>query len=218
MVQLTLAAALLALLPSPAPTERPPLKTIITVVSSPYCNSLVTHFNGALVPMLGNDRAIEVISVQLDNLNQLFSDPNYQQEFVDVRTKLLHQESKVNESLAAIEQEIDLLRDGAKLTTDPQAQADIKDAATQLHTAWARQRELAIDLHHMYQEMTQYPIEQASNDPGGFAPEDMREPAEMKDIKSYLRFNTQIKIIANSEDKAVEIAYNTAQTYCIPKK
>ncbi|MBV8198211.1 MAG: hypothetical protein JO263_08750 [Candidatus Eremiobacteraeota bacterium] len=218
MVQLTLAAALLALLPSPAPTERPPLKTIITVISSPYCNALVNHFNNALVPMLGNDRAIEVISVQLDQINQLFSDPNYQQEFVDVRTRLLHQESKINESLSAIEAEINALRDAASLTTDSQAQAEIKDAAIQLHTAWARQRELAIDLHHMYQEMTQFPIEQASNDPGGFGKEDMLEPPEMKNIKSYFRFDTQVKIIANSEDKAVDIAYTAAQSYCIPKK
>ncbi|MBV9232482.1 MAG: hypothetical protein JO030_00450 [Candidatus Eremiobacteraeota bacterium] len=218
MVQLTLAAALLALLPTPAPTERPPLKTIITVISSPYCNALVNHFNGALVPMLGNDRAIEVISVQLDDLDKLFNDPNFAQEFVDVRTNLLHQESKVNESLAGIEAEIHALGEAAKLTTDAQAQADIKDATIQLHTAWARQRELAIDLHHMYQEMMSYPIERVNDSPGGFSPEEMREPAEMKDIKSYLRFNTQVKIIANAEDKAVDIAYNTAQTYCIPKK
>ncbi|MBV8197696.1 MAG: hypothetical protein JO263_06155 [Candidatus Eremiobacteraeota bacterium] len=46
----------------------------------------------------------------------------------------------------------------------------------------------------------------------------MLEPPEMKNIKSYFRFDTQVKIIANSEDKAVDIAYTAAQSYCIPKK
>ena len=56
--------------PSPSPRE---LKTIVTVISSPYCNALAQHFNGALVPMLGNDRIFDGVSVQLDDMNAMFN-------------------------------------------------------------------------------------------------------------------------------------------------
>ncbi len=219
MMQFTLAAALLvALLPSPSPTERPSLKTIITVISSPYCNSLGAHFNAALVPMLGNDRTLDGVSIQLDDLNGLFSYPNYVQRFLQVRDNLLRQETALNDSLQAIQREINQLREGARLTTDTQAAGQIRDTAAQLQTAYDHQRQLSIDLQSMYHSMLNYPINRVNPALGGFDPQEMSEPPEMRDVKSYLKFNAQRGSIATAEDKAVDVAYNTAQTYCIPKK
>ncbi|HZY97135.1 MAG TPA: hypothetical protein VFE35_08530 [Candidatus Cybelea sp.] len=212
-----LAAMLAVAIPTAAPTQRP-LKTIITVISSPYCNSLADHFNGALVPMLGNDRTLDATSVQLDNLNTLFNEPNYVQRFLHVRDNLLKEETALNESLEQIQAEINRLRDGSRLTTDPQAAAQIHEAAQDLQTAYDHQRQLAIDLQNMYQSMQRYPITRVNPALGGFDPQEMSEPPEMRDVKSYLKFNSQRGTIATNEDKAVDIAYTAAQANCVPKK
>jgi hypothetical protein len=212
-----LPAILAVVIPAPSPTAQP-LKTIITVVSSPYCNSLADHFNGALVPMLANDHTLDGVSLQLDDLNTLFSELNYEQQFLHVRDVLGRQETALNQSLAAIQREINQLRDGSRLTTDPQAAAEVHQAAQDLQTAYDKQRQLAIDLQGMYQAMLTYPISRVHPALGGFDPEEMRMPADMRDVKSYLKFNSQRGTIADSEDKAVDIAYSAAQANCTTKK
>src|SRR5579883_2357660 len=111
------AAVLAVVVPTASPAaERP--KTIITVISSPYCNSLAEHFNGALVPMLANDRTLDRVSVSLDDADTSFDHPDYVERFVHARDALLKQETELNTSLSQIQQEINLLREGSKLTTD----------------------------------------------------------------------------------------------------
>lgn len=223
MLIFKLFAALLAVvLPAPSPSASEasarPLRTIITVISTPYCNSLSNHFNGALVPMLGNDRTLDAASVQLDNLNSLFNEPNYEQRFLAVRDKMGKQVTVLMESLDAIQSEINQLREGSRLTTDAQAAAQVHQAAQELQTAYDKQRQLSIDLQGMYQAMLRYPITRVHPALGGFSPSEMLLPADAKDVKSYLKFNSQRATIADSEDKAVDIAYTSAQTNCTPKK
>lgn len=200
---------------SPAPSASPrELKTIVTVISSPYCNSLAEHFNSALVPMLANDRTLDATGVQLDNLNDLWSQPNYEQRFLIVRDKLGRQVTEVGESLSTIQQQINLLREGERLTTDTQAAAQIHTAAEQLQAAYNKQRQLQIDLLGVHQAMIDYHIERANPAMGGFDPQEMSMPADMKDVKSYLRFDGQRDVIARAEDKAVDVAYAAATSYC----
>ncbi len=204
--------------PSPSPSASAAPKTIITVISSPYCNSLADHFNGALVPMLANDRTLDRVSVQLDNADTSFDYPDYVQRFVHARDALGKQEVELNTSLAQIQQEINLLREGSKLTTDTAAAADIHSAAQELQTAYDKQRQLSIDLQNLYRSMLDYPIYRANPALGGFNPREMAAPADARTIKSYLRFNGQRDVIAQSEGKAVDIAYTAAEAYCVPKK
>jgi hypothetical protein len=218
MFFLNLIAAILAVtLPAPSPTPTEP-KTIITVISSPYCNSLGDHFNGALVPMLANDRTLGGVSVQLDDLNTLFSQPDYVERFLHVRDNLGRQETELMKSLPLIQREINALREGARLSADPQATAQIHEAAQELQTAYDKQRQLSIDLQGMYQAMLTYPIARVHPALGGFDPAEMAMPADEKNVKSYLRFDGQRDTIARNEDKAADVAINAAQTYCIPKK
>src|SRR5581483_7434517 len=94
-----LVAALIAVTlpaPSPAPSAPTVPKTIITVISSPYCNSLAEHFNGALVPMLANDRTLDRVGVSLDNADTSFDYPDYVERFVHARDALLKQETELN--------------------------------------------------------------------------------------------------------------------------
>ena len=223
MLIFKLFAALLAVvLPPPSPSASSPsarpLQTIITVISTPYCNSLANHFNAALVPMLGNDRTLDGVSVQLDDVNTLFDQPNYEQRFLQVRDKLGKQVTVLMTSLDAIQHEINQLRDGSRLTSDPQAAAQVHQAAQELQTAYDKQRQLSIDLQGMYQAMLSYPITRVHPALGGFSRAEMAMPADAKDVKSYLKFNSQRGTIASSEDKAVDIAYTAAESNCMPKK
>ena len=218
MLIINLFAALLAvMLPAPSPSAAP-LKTIITVISTPYCNSLADHFNSALVPMLGNDRTLDATSVQLDNLNVLFNEPNYEQRFLQVRDKVGKQVTALMQSLDEIQRQINQLRDGSRLTTDAQAAAQVHQAAQELQTAYDKQRQLSIDLQGMYQAMLSYPITRVHPPLGGFSPAEMALPADTKDVKVYLKFNSQRNTIATSEDKAVDIAYTAAETNCTKQK
>jgi hypothetical protein len=211
---------LLALLPSPAPSPsaRAVPKTIITVVSSPYCKSLADHFNGALVPMLANDRTLDGVSVQLDNLNTLFSQPDYVEQFLHTRDQLGREETALNQSLADIQSEINQLRDGAKLTTDAQAASQVHDAAADLQTAYDHQRQLAIDLQGMYEAMLQYPITRVHPAMGNFDAANMFLPSSERDVRSYLRFSGQRDIIANNENNAADKALDAATTNCTKTK
>ncbi len=201
-----------------APPSQAPLRTIITVVSSPYCNSLADHFNNALVPMLANDRTLDGVSVQLDDLNTLFNYPDYVERFVHVRDTLGRQETVLNDSMAQIQREINALRDGSRLTTDAQAASQVHLVAQELQTAYDKQRQLSIDLQGVHQAMIQYNIMHAHPAMGGFDPAEMSMPADMLNIKSYLHFDRQRATIGTSEDSAADIAYAAVQSNCTATK
>jgi hypothetical protein len=222
MVLLNLLTALVAVvLPNPSPSASPAereLPTIVTVISSPYCNSLADHFNGAMAPMLANDRVLEGTSGQLDTLNTLFHQTNYAQQYMHVQDAIERQETTLNDSLAGISRNIAMLHDGAALTTDAQAKAQVTNAVWDLQTAYDHQRQLAIDLMHLYQAMRNYNVNYANPPMGGFSEREMIEPQAMRDSKNWLHFDAQRALIARSEDQAVDTAYSAAQTYCVPKK
>jgi hypothetical protein len=213
-----IAGMLAAVLPVPAPSASPhEPKTIITVTSSPYCRSLADHFNGALVPMLANDRTLDGVGVQLDGLDTMFDEPNYVQQFLHSRDAIGHQEATINRSLPLIQGEINQLRLGAQLTTDPQAISQIHDAAQDLQAAYDKQRQLSIDLHNMYISLLQINPSRLHHTLGGFDEQDMIAPADSKSLKSYLRFNGQRDVISLNEDRATDLALTAADKYCSPK-
>jgi hypothetical protein len=218
-LNLALAVIVAAVTPTaaPSPGERE-LPTIITVIASPYCNSLADHFNGALLPMLANDRVLESTSVQLDKVNAMSDQLNYVQLFLEARDNIGREQDTLNRSLAGIQRNIVALRDGAKLATDAQATAEVTQASWQLQTAYDHQRQLSIDLYNLYQDMLNYPIQRYNPGLGGFNKENATEPEAMRNIKSYLKFDSQRATIDKSEDQAVDTAYGAAQTYCMPKK
>jgi hypothetical protein len=144
--------------------------------------------------------------------------PNYIQQFLHIRDTLGRQETVLNRSLAEIQMEINQLREGARLTTDPQAQAEIHDAAQDLQAAYDKQRQLSIDLYGMYQTLLRYNPDRLHPTLGGFDEQDMVAPAESRDIKSYLRFNGQRDVIAINEGKATDLALTAADNYCTPKQ
>lgn len=204
---------------APSPQART-LPTIITVTSSPYCNSLADNFNGAMLQMLANERVLDQTDVQLQSLNDVFSgsQTNYEQQYLHDRDALGRQETALNNSLSVISHHIAQLRAGARLTADPAAAAAVTKSADDLQTAYDHQRQLAIDLQNLYIRMLRFNIQRAHVPMGGFGWSQMIAPAANRDIKTYLHFDAQRRVTAVSEDQAVDVAYGAAQTYCTPKK
>ena len=204
---------------NPVPEART-LPTIITVTSSPYCNSLADNFNGAMLQMLANERVLDQTDVQLQNLNDVFSgsQTNYEQQFLHDRDALGRQANALNNSLPIMAHHIAQLRAGARLTADPQAAAAVTKSADDLQTAYDHQRQLAIDLQNLYVGMLRFNIQRAHVPMGGFSWSNMTSSEAGRDIKTYIHFDSQRRITATSEDQAVDAAYGAAQNYCTPKR
>jgi hypothetical protein len=210
-------AALLALVvagsPAPSPTPRV-LKTIVTVVSSPYCNALAQHFNSALVPMLANDRVFDVVGVQLDDMNDMFKYPDYANRFLDLRYKIIKESETLDASLKPINDQIFSLKQAASLTNDPQAAQQMRDAADRLRDAYVYQFQLSTDLTGLAHSMIEYNVFRGPHPLGGWTPYENTLPSAEKDIKSYLKFDSQRQKIDEGENKAVDLAYTAATTHC----
>ncbi|HEY1654176.1 MAG TPA: hypothetical protein VGF86_03575 [Candidatus Tumulicola sp.] len=220
---LALALALLPLVAAAAPTAAPSpvasptprdLKTIVTVLSTPYCNALAEHFNGALLPMLANDRVFNSVSVQLDDMNQMFNYPDYVNRFLTLRKQTVAESDTLIRSLKPMQRQIDALRQGATLATDPAAAQQMRDAATHLQDAYNHQFQLSTDLTSLAQSMMEYDIERGPHPLGGWTPAEQTMPADEKNIKVYLHFDRQRTSIGDAEDRAVDVAYTIAQTHC----
>lgn len=210
---LRVACAVLSLLATAQTSSPGPLKTIITVKSSPYCTALAQHFNGAFGPMLANNRTLDGVGVQLDDLNKLFNGPDYAQRFLAVREHLMRYDNALLQSLPAIHDEIGRLHDAASLTTDDAAAHALTDSAGELTRAYIKQRAMAIDLQGIVQGMMDYDVTRP-HPLGGWTPNDNTLPADAKDIKSYLRFDGQRDVIERAENRAVDIAYDAALKHC----
>ncbi len=190
------------------------LKTIVTVVSSPYCNALAEHFNSALRPMLANDRVFDGVSVQLDDMNVMFDYPDYANRFIDLRNKVLKESDTLTRSLRPMQQQIDLLRQSASLSSDSAAAQEMRDAASQLQQAYNHQFQLSTDLTNLGQSMMDYDVLRGPHPLGGWTPQLQTMPADEKNIKVYLKFDKQRGSIDDAESKAVDIAYSIAENRC----
>ena len=203
--------------PSPAASGAP-LKTIITVKSSPYCNALGQHFNNAFVPMVGNDRSLEVVNTNLLDINDAYSHPDFARRLVKARDELMKYDGFLLRSLPAIQDQINQLRAAEKMTQDPKAASQAHDAAEQLQTAYGKQRQLAIDLQGLVQSMMTQDYASQDHPLNGGGPELNQIPKDMQDIKVYLRFDGQRDVISRAEAKAVDIAYDAARSQCASEK
>ncbi|MEO6912923.1 MAG: hypothetical protein ABI182_02735, partial [Candidatus Baltobacteraceae bacterium] len=141
-------ASLIALAPvpsaaiSPVPSASPiaaPLKGIATVKSTPYCTSFATHFNGAVIPMLQNDYQLDTISAGLDSIKELFKKPDFSTRFVTLRAHLVTQVGIMQKNLPVIQAQINQLRLGEKLTSDPAQAKQMHLLAQEMQAAYDKQ-------------------------------------------------------------------------------
>lgn len=203
--------------PSTAPAPASQLKTIATVRSTPFCSSIAQHFNAAVAPMLSNDRSLDQVDTQLVDLNDVFNHADYQIRYANVRIKLIKYVGDIEKNLPFMQQQINQLRQGEALTTDKQDAHDIHQIAEKLQLAYNKQMQLATDLTGIIHAMIDYqPQGDADSFQNQLAAAQM--PQDMRDIKSYLRFDGQRDVIGQSENAAADSAITLVEHTCAVNK
>ncbi len=189
------------------------LKTIVTVRTTPFCSAIGRHFNAAVVPMLANDRDFDRVDTQLVDLNDVFHHADYQIRYSGVRVHLMKSIGAIRSSLPEIQSQINGLRDGEKLTQDPQEAAQLHQVAEKLQLAYNKQYQLATDVAGIVQTMMSYqPPADLDVMQGELAEQSM--PQDMRDVKSYLRFDGQRDVIDRSENAAADAAIDLVSKHC----
>ena len=200
--------------PTPSPSSAPSqLKTITSVRSTPFCSSIAQHFNAAVAPMLDNDRSLDQVDTQLIDLNDVFKHGDYQIRFSNVRIKLIKYVADIQKNLPFMQQQINQLRQGETLTKSTQDAHDIHQVAEKLQLAYNKQMQLATDLTGVIHAMMDY---QPQGDADSFQNQmqTAEMPQDMRDIKSYLRFDGQRDVINQSENAAADSAITLVERTC----
>ena len=208
---LLLALALAMPLPSTPPA---PLKTIVTVRTSPYCSALAQHFNRIVTPLLANDRTLESVGVSLDRIDVLFDQLDYVSRFTGERLKMEKYVGALQDSLPEMQVQINQLREAQTLTTDPASAAEMHLLTQELQRAYDKQRQLSIDLLGVVHAMMDFDIMNAHRQTPMERLTALTVPADARSVKSYLRFDGQRDRLADAESKAADIAFDIEQNVC----
>lgn len=163
--------------------------------------------------MLANDRSLDQVDTQLVDLNDVFKHGDYQIRYSNVRIKLIKYVDQIQKSLPFIQAQINELRKGEELTADKVEAHDIHQVAEKLQLAYNKQLQLATDLMGIVHTMMDY---QPQGDADSFQNQmaDAQMPQDMRDIKSYLRFDGQRDVIDQSENAAADSAITLVQNHC----
>jgi hypothetical protein len=167
--------------------------------------------------MLANDRSFDQVDTQLVDLNDVFNHGDYQIRYSNVRVNLIKYVSEIQKNLPFMQQQINQLRLGEQLTTDKQDSHQIHQIAEKLQLAYNKQMQLATDLSGVIRAMMDYqPQGDADSYQNRLAAASM--PQEMRDIKSYLRFDGQRDVIDQSENAAADSAITLVSHTCAINK
>ncbi len=204
--------------PVPAPSPGPPLKEIGSVRSTPYCTAFYNHFNGAVHPLLQNDFTLDRISVSLDNVNNLFSKIDWEEQFYDERLRLEHYVTTMQQNNVVIQREINSLREAQTFSTDPERSSDIHMLAQEMQRALDKQKQMSTDVFGLVQAMIDYagihPRYLTGQPIGGISLQDLQMPTEAKDIKSYLRFDGMRDRLRDAEVRSAQYAQTVLEKFC----
>ena len=204
--------------PTPGPTATP--KTALREIghvhaTTTFCKTFETHFNNSADALIANDEDLSFIDFTLGKI-----EPDYKAN--TGRDILLHNDrmrlaaytQAIIRRMAALQAEINALRQTAAMTTDPATAKAARDAAQDLQTTYNHQRQLAVDTESivhvmMEQEAADKPLrQQASIGPiAGAGDSDVnvadRRPQAEKDVREYLKFEKQRNTITDAEASAV---------------
>ncbi len=142
---LALVLAIITVTPGPSPSpsaSTEPLKTIITVRSSPFCSQFASHVNSAIDRAVQNDRTLGTVILTLhsqDLADNELSRHNEIQRLENLGDSMYRDYRKGLD-------EVDKLRELAKTATDQEEQAETKAAADALGGVLYRQHLIQRDL------------------------------------------------------------------------
>ncbi len=142
---LALLLAIITVTPGPAPTataSAEPLKTIVTVRSSPFCSQFATHVNAAIDHAVHNDATLGSVILTLHSNDLADNDLSRMNEIHRLENLGDNMYRDYRKGL----EEVDKLRDLAKTAQDQQEQSELKAAADALGGVLYRQHLIQRDL------------------------------------------------------------------------
>jgi hypothetical protein len=213
--------------PLPTATPKEPLREIgrVRAITS-FCKAFITHFNNSAKLMIANDAEISYVDFTLGNLEKHFKQQvGGDLVLSDDRVKLMAYVKALQQQLPQLQEQINQLRRTAALTKDPEEAKQAREVATQLQKSYDRQHQIELDtlsVIHVMMEMAASKGEGPSSftqmlaastptfatpvAPMVGAPSDISYvdtgPAERRDIRSYLRMQTQRDRIGDAESAA----------------
>lgn len=155
-----------ALTPTPAPSADPTLAPIDDTVTpgpvesgaSPgprvighiytnaFCSNFVEHFNAASRIVIGNDRQLDAVDLNLRKIESDWNRLDGATRVYDDRVGLIATVDQMMHSIPASQAEVNALLAQAKATTDPARKAALLESASQLQKTIDRQRAVVYDL------------------------------------------------------------------------
>ena len=141
MLALLLAVVTATAAPSPSPTTEP-LKTIVTVKSTTFCQQYANHSNAAIGSAISNDQSLGSTILTLRSTDLASGELTRNREIhrlQDLADAIYHQ-------YRLGEDEVNHLRELAKSAQDEETKKDIKDAADALGGVLYRQHLIQRDL------------------------------------------------------------------------
>jgi hypothetical protein len=212
--------------PLPTATPKEPLREIgrVRAITS-FCKAFITRFNNSARIMLANDADISYVDFTLGNLERHFRQVGGDLVLSDDRVKLMAYVKALQQQLPQLQEQINQVRRAAELTKDPEEAKQAHEVAAQLQKSYDRQHQIELDtlsVIHVMMEMAASKGEGPSSftqmlaastptlttpgPPAVGAPSDINfidtDPAERRDIRSYLRMQTQRDRIGDAESSA----------------
>lgn len=166
--------------------------------------------------MLVVDRELDHVSASLDEINTLFSKIDWDLRFYAERLKLERYVAVIETTNYQTQQEINKLRSGEKLTSDPQRAHQVHMLAQEMQRALDKQKQIGWDIHSMLIVMMDFPIgtSDLGRPPSGFDPADLKTPKDARDIKAVLRFNGMRDRLRDAQGLAAGYATAIGESYC----
>jgi hypothetical protein len=133
--------------PGPAPSgSSPGPKVIGHIYTSAFCTSFVEHFNQASRIVIGNDRQLDAVDLNLHKIDDDWNRLDGAMRVFDDRVALISMVDQMVRSIPASQAAVNALLAQAKTTTDPERKAALLESASQLQKTIDRQRAVAYDL------------------------------------------------------------------------
>ncbi len=197
----------LAPLPSPAATQRQPLREIGRVRAvTTFCKSFIVHFNNSAHLMTSNDEQISFIDFTLGRIEKRFDELGGELRFYEDRVRLVHWLDTLQHQIPVLQEEINQLRRGAALTSDPVKAKEAREVATKLQTSLDKQKQIYTDALGVLHAMFDLTAGKTKPELGSRFEHEMYEattPEAMRDVRSYLKMDKQLDKIGEQESAAM---------------
>lgn len=166
--------------------------------------------------MIDNNATLEHIGGTLVRINTLFDEIDWESRFYQARLDLMKHVDMLEASNQVVQTEINQLRRGQNLTTDPARAHSLHMLAQEMQRAYDKQMQLTFDLHNVVLTMMDY--EFPASDLGQPMPHaNVKEnfiPKDEKDLRALLRWDGMRDRMYDAQHLAANWAQQVSADYC----